>query len=111
MVIVQVETAKALENLDDILSVEGIDVAYIGPMDLSVNLGIPTQFDHPKFKEAVEKVRKTCDKYGVAPGIHTFNPEMAKKMIENGFRFVALLSDLRILSRGFKELLSRFKNV
>ena len=109
--IVQVETAKALENLDDILSVEGIDVAYIGPMDLSVNLGIPTQFDHPRFKEAVEKVRKTCDKYGVAPGIHTFNPDMAEKMIESGFRFVALLSDLRILSRGFRELLSRFKNL
>lgn len=111
VVLIQVETAKALENLEDILSVEGIDVAYIGPMDLSVNLGIPAQFGHPKFKSAVEKVRKTCEKYGVTPGIHTFNPEMAEEMVESGFRFVALLSDMRILAKGFEELLSRFKRV
>lgn len=108
VVIVQIETAKSLENLEEILSVDGIDVAYIGPMDLSVNLGIPTQYDHPKFRDALKKVKETCEKYDVVPGIHTFNVEMAEKMIGDGFRFVALMSDMKILISGFRELLARF---
>lgn len=107
VLIVQVETAKALENLEEILSVEGIDVAYVGPMDLSVNLGIPAQFDHPKFKDAIRRVRTTCEKHDVTPGIHTFSIEMAERMIAEGFRFIALMSDLRVLSAGFRELLAK----
>lgn len=108
VVIVQIETAKSLENLEEILSVDGIDVAYVGPMDLSVNLGIPTRYDHPKFKDALRKVKETCEKNDVVPGIHTFSVEMAEKMIKDGFRFVALMSDTKILMSGFKELLSKF---
>ncbi len=108
VVLVQIETAKSLENLEEILSVEGVDVAYVGPMDLSVNLGIPTRYDHPKFKDALRKVKEACEKYDVVPGIHTFNVEMAEKMIKDGFRFVALMSDTKILVSGFRELLSRF---
>lgn len=108
VLIIQVETAKAIENLEGILSVEGIDVAYVGPMDLSVNLGIPTGYDHPKFKDALRKVKEACEKYDVVPGIHTFSIEMAERMIKDGFRFVALMSDMKILMSGFSELLSKF---
>ncbi|MEM2740240.1 MAG: aldolase/citrate lyase family protein [Candidatus Bathyarchaeia archaeon] len=108
VLIVQVETAKAIDSLEGILSVEGIDVAYVGPMDLSVNLGIPTMFDHPKFKEALDKVLKVCKKYGVTPGIHTFSIEQAKKYADEGFRFIALMSDQRGLTSIFKSTLSEF---
>ncbi|MBS7613339.1 hypothetical protein KEJ48_03710, partial [Candidatus Bathyarchaeota archaeon] len=52
--------------------------------------------------------QETCEKNDVVPGIHTFNVEMAEKMIKDGFRFVALMSDMKILMSGFRELLSRF---
>lgn len=105
VLIIQIETAKALENIEDILSVEGIDVAYIGPMDLSVNLGIPTQFDHPKFKDALNKVLRTCEKYGVAPGIHAFDAEQVKKYVEMGFRFVAIRNDIAMMLQAFRSVL------
>ena len=105
VIIVQVETAKALENLDEILSVKGIDVAYVGPMDLSTNLGIPTQFDHPRFREALERVLKACERHGVTPGIHAFSAEQVRKYIEMGFRFVAIRSDLSMMLSAFREVL------
>ena len=105
MILVQVETGKAIENLEDILSTPGIDVAYVGPLDLSTNLGIPTQYDHPKFQEVLRRVVKACEKYDVTPGIHGFGLEYVKKAIEQGFRFIALMSDLGVMRRGFERLL------
>ncbi|MEM3703314.1 MAG: aldolase/citrate lyase family protein [Candidatus Bathyarchaeia archaeon] len=109
VLIVQVETAKALENLEGILSVEGLDVAFVGPMDLSVNLGIPAMFDHPKFREALSRVLKICKEYNVTPGIYTLSVDQAKMYLEEGFRFVALMSDLRALLLSFKSMLSKFQ--
>jgi len=105
VIIVQVETQKALDNLEDIVSTPGIDAVFVGPMDLTANLGIAGQYDHPKFKEALKKVLEACSKYDVAPGIHAFNPEMAKKAIADGFRFVALMTDLGVMKLGFKKIL------
>jgi len=111
MILVQIETEKALENLEDILSTPGIDVAYVGPMDLSTNLGIPAQYDNPKFQEALRKVVKACEKYDVAPGIHGFSPERVKEAIEQGFRFIALMSDLGLMRRGFEGLLKELGRI
>jgi len=105
-IIVQIETSKALRNLEEILSTAGIDAAFIGPMDLSLSLGVPTQYDHPKFVDAVERVLRACQRFDVAPGIHAFNTEMAKKAVAEGFRFVALMSDIGIMRRGFANVLS-----
>lgn len=97
VVAVQIETEDALKNLEDIVSVKGIDVYYVGPMDLTTNLGIPTEYDNPKFVEALHKVLKTCEKFDKVPGIHAFDVDSAKKFIEMGFRFVALMTDISIL--------------
>ena len=59
----------------------------------------------PVIKEALKRVLKTCSRYDVAPGIHAFNPEMAKKVIADGFRFVALMTDLGVMKLGFKKVL------
>jgi 2-dehydro-3-deoxyglucarate aldolase len=106
ILLVQIETGRALENLEEILSTPGIDVAYIGPMDLSVSLGIPLKFGDPRFQEALKKVRGVCEKYGVTPGIHAFSPEQAREFISQGFRFVALMSDLGIMRRGLMSTLA-----
>ena len=108
MIVVQIETRKALDNLEEILSTQGIDVAFVGPLDLSTNLGIPAQYDNPSFKEVLEKILKTCREYDVAPGIYAVSLENAEEMISKGFRFVSLMSDMRILKSGYKEALKKF---
>jgi len=106
ILLVQIETGRALENLEEILSTPGIDVAYIGPMDLSVSLGIPLRFGDSRFQEALKKVRNLCEKYGVTPGIHAFSPEQAQEFISQDFKFIALMSDLGIMRRGFISALT-----
>lgn len=111
VLIVQIETTKALENIEDILSVKGIDVAFIGPMDLTVNLGIPLQYNHPMFMEAVNKILKTCEKYGVAPGIHAFDVSQVKKYIEDGFKFISIGSDISFIIRAARDILKPLNRI
>ena len=101
VIIVQIETNKALENLEEIVSTSEIDAVYVGPMDLSVNLGIPSQYDHPKFKEALEKVVAISKKYDVASGIHAFDADHLKKVISQGFRLVTVMLDFDAMRRSF----------
>jgi len=108
VIVVQIETRKALDNLEEILSIQGIDVAFVGPLDLTTNLGIPAQYGNPSFKEALEKILKTCREYDVAPGIYAISLQNAEEMISKGFRFVSLMSDMRILRNGYKEALKKF---
>lgn len=75
MVIPQIERVKAIENIEDLVSVKGVDVALIGPQDLSISLGIPGEHKHQKIIDAIGKVVEACKKYGVASGIHTPNME------------------------------------
>lgn len=100
--IVMIETAQALENLDDILSVPGVDVAYIGPADLSVSLGFPPASYHedPKYATAVQSVVDACRRYGVMPGFHGGNPDNARARIAQGFRFVEVCEDTGALARA-----------
>jgi len=106
IIMVQVETRKALENLDEILSTPGIDVAYVGPMDLSVSLGIPMRFSDARFQDALKNVRDACERHGVTPGIHAFSPEQAQEFISQGFRFVALMSDIGLMRRSLASALA-----
>src|SRR6185436_19182193 len=94
IVIVLIETPKALDNLDEILSVPGIDVAWMGHYDLTVSLGIPAQFEHPKFLQAMENVVSMCRTYGLAPGFLPATPELAHHWIQKGFRALSLGSDI-----------------
>ena len=100
--IVMIETAQAIENLDEILSVPGVDVAYIGPADLSVSLGFPPASYHedPKYAGAVQAVLDACRKHGVVPGFHGGNPANARDRIEQGFRFVEVCEDMGAMARA-----------
>ena len=95
-----IETATAIENLDEILSVDGLDALYIGPADLSLSLGRKPGLapDDPTVVEAIETILAGARRHGVHPGIHTGNPEFARKMIEIGFEFVSVSSDARYLA-------------
>ncbi len=100
IVMPMIETAEALENLDDILSTPGVDAAYVGPADLSLAMGREPGLDRtdPKVVEAQKTIAAACKRHGVVAGIHVATPEYALKMIEDGYRFVTLASDSRMLA-------------
>jgi len=100
--IVMIETKQALENLDDIMSVPGVDACYIGPADLSYALGLPprTDSDEPAHVAAVARILDSARRHGVAPGIHTGSPAFAAHCIEQGFQMVTLTSDVASIGKG-----------
>jgi 2-keto-3-deoxy-L-rhamnonate aldolase RhmA len=99
LVIVQVEHIKAVDNLEAILSVEGVDGFIVGPYDLSGSLGVPGEFDHPLMKNAMQRIEAVGKDSGKAPGIHVIEPkpDEVKNRIEQGYRFVAYSLDIRML--------------
>ena len=99
IVIVQIERAKAVEDIDALLSVEGIDVAFLGPGDLSIDLGVPGQTGHPRVVEAIDRVLEACDRYNVVPGIHLNDASMLEGWIRRGARMVTWSTDIWMLRR------------
>ena len=106
-----IETAQALDNLDDILSVEGLDAIYIGPSDLSLALGCTPTFDDldPKAAEAVDHILARAQAHGVVAGIHNGAPEAALKRIAKGFRFVTVSSDARRMAAGAQQVMAKMR--
>ncbi len=106
-----IETAKALDNLDDILSVEGLDAVYIGPSDLSLSLGCRPVFDDvdPKAQQAIEHVLTRAKAHGLAAGIHNGNAEGAMARIAMGFQFATVSSDARLMAAGSQAILSKMR--
>ncbi len=93
-VIPMIETAEAVSNLDDILSVPGIAAAYVGPSDLSLTLGLPPGYDNDDsaFVDVIDAIIAGCQNHGVIPGIHC-NPQLAAKRHEQGFRMLTVGHD------------------
>jgi 4-hydroxy-2-oxoheptanedioate aldolase len=106
-----IETAQALDNLDAILSVEGLDAVYIGPSDLSLSLGCRPVFDDvdAKAAEAIAHIVERATAHGVRAGIHNGRPDVALGRIAQGFRFVTVGSDARMLASGSQELLGAMR--
>ena len=102
-----IETAQALDNLDDILSVEGLDAIYIGPSDLSLSLGCKPNFDDvdPKAQQAIDHILERATAHGLKAGIHNGRTDVALARIDRGFRFATVSSDARILAAGSQQLL------
>jgi 2-keto-3-deoxy-L-rhamnonate aldolase RhmA len=105
IVAAQIETTQALENLERILSVKGIDIGFVGPADLSMSLGHFFDRSNPKVTEEMKAVVASCETHHKVPGVLAANPEEAKQALSLGFRFVALGSDFRYLISGAKSFL------
>ena len=106
-----IETLDALENLDSILSVEGVDAIYVGPSDLSVNLGLPkgNNDGDPKFDEALERIVSSCEKHNVTPGIHA-NSSLAATREQQGFRILTVVEDDGAMGTEFQRVFRKFKS-
>ncbi|NQY52551.1 MAG: 2,4-dihydroxyhept-2-ene-1,7-dioic acid aldolase [Campylobacteraceae bacterium] len=112
LIIAMIETKEALDNLDEILSVDGIDAVYIGPADLSFNLGYEPKFDQeePYVLEKIKYILKTVKKHNKFAGIHNASVEYALRMKNLGFDFVTVGSDANFIIKAASEVVSSFKN-
>lgn len=106
--LVQAETKKAVDNLDEILSVEGVDGVFIGPADLSADMGFIDNPTAPEVQSAIEGAIAKIVKAGKAPGILMANEKMARHYLELGALFVAVGVDASILARGTENLAKTF---
>lgn len=108
LVIVQIEHIDAVNNIDDILSVPGIDGTFIGPYDLSMSLGVPGQLSHPSVVAAKEKVLKAVLAKKLAAGIHYVQPSTAEEDcaagIKEGYTFIAVGTDILFLGDNARKL-------
>jgi len=106
-----IETAAALDNLDDILSVEGLDAVYIGPSDLSLALGCKPSMDalEPKAQQAVEHILARARHHGVVAGIHNAGPQSALNRIGMGFQFVTVGSDAKFVAEASQQVMATMR--
>ncbi len=107
VVFAMIETAQALDNLDAILSVEGLDAIYIGPSDLSLALGCKPSFDdvEPKVQQAMDHILERAKAHGVIAGTHNGEAKVARARAEKGFRFVTVQSDTRFIAAAAQQAL------
>ncbi|MGM9506603.1 HpcH/HpaI aldolase family protein [Larkinella sp. GY13] len=102
--VVQIETVEVLNHLDEVAAIDGVDVLFIGPADLSMELGIFGQFDHPRFKEALRETVNAAQKAGKATGILFFNPDDYKMYHDLGIRMIACGADGTFVADGARNL-------
>jgi 2-keto-3-deoxy-L-rhamnonate aldolase RhmA len=108
LVVVQIETKEAVKNIEDICSVEGVDVTYIGPADLSASYGHLGDQSHPDVQKAIDKVYDATKAAGLATGVHEASGSTIKARMDKGYNMVTLGNDLIYMKKGveaqFKEL-------
>ncbi len=106
LVVIQIEHIEAVKNIDDILSVKGIDAIFIGPGDLSGSMGLLGQPRHPEVQKMFNRILEGAKRHGIPTGLHTLSGKEAKEKIDAGFRFIALGSDAELLGTACAESLA-----
>lgn len=101
--IIQIETKQAIENLEEIAMVKGIDGLFIGCGDLAASLGIAGQFEHPEFHAAIEKVLAIAEKNNLIPGIFAYSNDLAKKYLGMGFKMIGIGNEIKFLRVGIEN--------
>lgn len=109
--VVQFETTTAMARADELLSLKGLDIAMVGPADLSISLGVPGQFDHPLLVDTVDRLIELCGRHGVVPGIQTRTVAMAKFWAERGMRFVGAGGEHGLLLEKARETVAQLRAV
>ena len=109
LTVIQIETPDALKNIDEIAAVDGADVMFVGPTDLSYNMGIRDQLESPRFVEALQKVSDAAKKHGKAAGILVHNNALVPKCRDLGYTFMALGSDGGAVRNGLLGFLATLR--
>jgi len=102
---VQIETREALDHLEEIAAVEGVDLLFVGPQDLTLSLGLGDDRTNPRVREAMRRVVAVCRSHGLVPGTLAVSAAEKRAAVEMGFQFIALASDVRFLLEGARAFL------
>jgi len=105
--VIQIETLKALDNIDAIAATDGIDVLFVGPTDLSLSLGILGQLNHPHYQDAIRSIATAAKKYGKAVGVLLQDVNEYEMYYQLGYRFLACGADSMFVRRGAEEMVRR----
>ncbi|HCX03681.1 MAG TPA: hypothetical protein DHM42_04275 [Clostridiales bacterium] len=109
MLIPQCETLGCLENIEEILALDGIDGIFIGPYDLSTALGAPADFNSQNFKDSLNKIQNACNKAQKPCFIYTGTEEGAAELIQDGYDGIALSMDASFLINSYKKTLKKLR--
>jgi 4-hydroxy-2-oxoheptanedioate aldolase len=107
----QVEDKEAVEAIDEIVAIDGFDLIFVGPGDLSLSYGVPLQFDHPLLQKATERVSEATRKAGKWWGTTTATPEAAQRALDMGARMVTVGGDHFALVNGLKSAFKEFSGI
>jgi 2-dehydro-3-deoxyglucarate aldolase/4-hydroxy-2-oxoheptanedioate aldolase len=111
LAVLMIETREAVDCVEEIASLPGLDVLFIGPYDLTLSLGILEQFDNLIFWQAVDRVVKACEKAGVAAGLQSSDMPLLLQSRTRGVRFLMYSSDVAVLLKGYKQAATALKGV
>lgn len=103
IIMLMIEHIKAVNNLDSILKINGIDAIFIGPGDLSASMGLMGQVEHPKVRAAIDTIKKKCDSVRLPYGIYTAVPEIIKSELRDGCKYMLSGIDIQLFSTAINE--------
>jgi 2-keto-3-deoxy-L-rhamnonate aldolase RhmA len=104
--IIQIESVGALRDADEIAAIDGVDILFVGPADLSHSLGIPGQFQHPEYRSALERVAAACRAHGKAAGILIYDPAVVPGLRDLGYTFIGIGADAAFVADGASRYLA-----
>lgn len=110
LIIAQIENETGLSNVEEITATEGVDVVFVGNLDLSQSMGISGQYDHPRLLQAMEHVVEVCEKHGKAAGCFVADVEAAIHWKEKGYRFIAYSGDVWLYQQAVKQGIATIRN-
>ena len=109
-VMIQIEDVEALDHLDAILAVDGIDLCFVGPADLTLSMGIPLQTTHERYLDALKQVAAAAERHGVWWGLPVPSVEAARTYADMGARYFNIGSDYRVLRAHYAAVRAEFNN-
>ena len=111
LIVIMLESPEAIDNVDSIAAIEGVDVILIGTNDLCMEMSIPGDYSNPKVKDAYIKVIEACKKYGKTPGMGgVYNEELMSEYIKMGMRFILSGSDLSFMMQSASQRSNKLRS-
>lgn len=109
MITVLIETERGLANVEEIMSVEGVDAAHIGHADLSLSLGVPGQMQHPKLQAGIDRIAEACARHGKTAATLAASAAWGADLKSRGYRMISWSMDIAIFQQGLKEGIAGLK--
>ena len=108
LILIQIETASAVQEAEAIAAIDGVDLLFVGPADLSQSLGVLGQLSHPRVWEAIDAVAAACKRHGKHWGVVPADPAFAEKAYDKGCRLLSLNTDILAMRRGIEAAKTAF---